>query len=80
MRLEYFAALRNRVMHQEAVFDGVTAINRPRMDLDTLHHRLLETIGWLDQDALSILMCLDRYPDVASEDGRQHIVDLLRRL
>jgi hypothetical protein len=77
-RLEYFSVLRNRVMHQEAVFDGVNAINRPRLRLDALHRDLIETIWWLDSDAAEFVACLDRYPVVSTPSGRQHIADRLR--
>lgn len=79
-RLEYFSVLRNRIMHQEAVFDGVHAINRPRLDLDALHLNLIETIGWLDGHAVAIVKSLDRYPDVSTDEGRRRIAARLQRV
>lgn len=60
-RLEYFVALRNRVMHQEAVFQGVAALNRPILPINTLHTQLFETIGWINSDATLLASCLDRF-------------------
>lgn len=72
-RLEYFVALRNRVMHQEAVFEGVAAINRPVVPIDILHAQLLETIGWIDTDAARLASCLDRFDSVHDTPGRSNL-------
>jgi hypothetical protein len=69
-RLEYFASLRNRVMHQEAIFQGVAAVNRPVLPIDTLHNQLIETIEWISTDAGRIARCLDRFDDVFNLPGR----------
>lgn len=66
-------ALRNRVMHQEAIFEGVAAINRPSLSVDTLHAQLLETIGWIDPDAAKLATCLDRFSVVHGNMGRSNL-------
>lgn len=63
-RLEYFARLRNRCMHHEAVFQGVAPLNRPVLQVDALHGQLLETLGWINTDAADIAGCVDRFNDV----------------
>lgn len=72
-RLEYFVALRNRVMHQEAIFDGVRALNRPILPVDILHAQLVETIGWLNRDAQKLVTRLDHFDAVFSSDSRTQI-------
>lgn len=62
-RLEYFVMLRNRLMHQEAIFEGVRAINRPLLSIDILHTQLLETIAWINSDAALFVGCLDHFSD-----------------
>jgi hypothetical protein len=69
-RLEYFLTLRNRIMHQEAVFDGVRANNRPRLPIEEVHTQLIETLGWIDADAAELVACLDRFDDVFAPAGR----------
>lgn len=69
-RLEYFVALRNRLMHQEAVFQGVAAVNRPIMPIETLHAQLLETIGWINHDAATLAVCMDRFDAIHDVTGR----------
>lgn len=69
-RLEYFVALRNRLMHQEAVFQGVAAVNRPIMPIETLHAQLLETIGWINHDAATLAICMDRFDSIHDIPGR----------
>lgn len=78
IRLEYFAKLRNRCMHQEAVFQGVAALNRPVRPLVELHTELLETIGWISLDAANLASCMDRFVEV-HQDGRAQIGSTLRR-
>ena len=72
-RLEYFVALRNRMMHQEAIFQGVSALNRPVLPVAELHQQLLETIGWIDSDALKLVQCLDRFDQVHDQEGYQAV-------
>lgn len=62
-RVTYFVALRNRVMHQEAIFQGVAAVNRPVLSIDVLHTQLLETIGWINEDAATLAACMDHFDD-----------------
>lgn len=69
-RLEYFVSLRNRLMHQEAVFQGVAAVNRPIMPIETLHAQLLETIGWINHDAATLAICMDRFDAIHDVTGR----------
>ncbi len=78
MRLEYFAMLRNRVMHHEAIFQGVAAINRPVLAIDILHQQLLETLGWINEDAVELVSIIDHF-DVTFINGRQRIESELRR-
>lgn len=77
-RLEYFVSLRNRVMHQEAVLEGVGALNRPVLPIDTLHAQLLETIAWLDADAANLVICLDHFDDTF-HNGKARIETQLRQ-
>lgn len=60
-RLEYFVALRNRVVHQEAIFEGVKALNRPVLPVETLHTQIVETIGWIDRNAQKLVTRFDRF-------------------
>lgn len=77
-RLEYFVSLRHRVMHQEAVFQGVGAINRPVIPIDILHAQLLETIAWIDVDAATLVACLDHFDDTF-KNGKARIEGELRQ-
>lgn len=62
-RLAYSVILRNRVMHQEAIFQGVAALNRPVMAIDILHAELIETIGWINGDAATLAACMDHFEE-----------------
>lgn len=77
-RLEYFVALRNRTMHHEAVFQGIAALNRPVLQLRELHGQLIETIGWIDPDAIGIVTCVDRFAYIQSDQGYQTTMSSLR--
>lgn len=77
-RLEYFVALRNRVMHQEAIFQGVKALNRPVLPIETLHDQLLETIGWIDADAGTLTSCLDRFDGVFAAPARTSLENAIK--
>jgi hypothetical protein len=76
-RLEYFVSLRNRIMHHEAVFEGVGAINRPMLPIDLLHDQIIETIGWINADAATLVTTLDRFNDVF---GKSQQIDLEQAL
>lgn len=78
-RLEYFAVLRNRVMHHEAIFQGVNALNRPVVPIETLHGQLIETIGWIDADAGALITCLDRFGDVFAAPARTSLESSIKR-
>ncbi|MCC6793122.1 MAG: hypothetical protein IT336_15650 [Thermomicrobiales bacterium] len=72
-RLMYFNELRNRAMHHEAIFEGISIPNHPAKPINTLHDELLETIGWINPIAARLLACLNRFPtvyDPASPAGR----------
>lgn len=77
-RLEYFVALRNRVIHHEAVFQGVKALNRPLLPIDTLHTQIVETIGWISPDAQKLVERFDRFDVVFSPNGKMHIANGLK--
>jgi len=77
-RLEYFVALRNRVMHQEAIFQGVAALNRPILAIDVLHDQIIEAIGWINTDAQKMALGLDRFGDVYSAPGRADLEAAVR--
>lgn len=68
-RLEYFLALRNRIMHHEAIFEGVKAINRPMLPIDDVHNQLIETIGWISADAEKFVITIDRFNAVYEPQG-----------
>lgn len=72
-RLEYFVALRNRATHQEAIFEGVKALNRPVLPVDTLHDQIIETIGWINPDARTLVARFDRFDDIFGSDGMGQI-------
>ena len=69
-RLEYFVSLRNRMMHHESIYQGVSAVNRPALPLEALHQQLVETIEWIGEDATRFHTCLDRFDGVYT-DGPQ---------
>ena len=77
-RLEYSVALRNRVMHHEAIFQGVRALNRPVLSVDTLHDQIIETIGWIDAEAGQLASCLDRFGGVFDSQGLASLEQSLR--
>jgi hypothetical protein len=72
-RLEYFVELRNRAMHQEAIFEGVKALNKPILPIDTLHDQIVETIGWINLDAQRLIKRFDRFDAVFSPNGKAQI-------
>lgn len=65
-------------MHQEAVFQGAGALNRPVLPIDILHAQLLETIAWIDADAATLVACLDRF-DEAFHSGKANVEAELRQ-
>lgn len=78
-RLEYIVILRNRVMHHEAIFQGVAALNRPVLQIDTLYVHLLETLNWINADAAMLASCVDHFDD-AFHNGRSRVeLELLNR-
>jgi len=77
-RLEYFVALRNRIAHQEAIFQGVNAVNKPVLSLDILHAQLIESIEWMDADASKLVSCLDRFGAVAAPTGRASLENTIK--
>lgn len=78
-RLEYFVVLRNRIMHQEAIFDGVQANNRPRLPISDVHTLLVETLGWIDADAARVVACIDRFGTAFDPISRQNLEREIRR-
>lgn len=77
-RLEYFVKLRNRAMHHEKIFDGIVPPNRPRMSLDAVYDDLIETLGWIDEDAAELVDCLSRFRGVYDPAGLQSLESLIR--
>jgi hypothetical protein len=77
-RLLYFNELRNRAMHHEAIFEGVAALNHPPLPIDVLHAQLLETIGWINPQALRLVFCIDQFPDAHSHVGLANIESAIR--
>lgn len=61
------------MMHQEAIFQGVTALNRPVLELRVIHEQLIETIGWIDSNAVKMVTCMDRFSEVNGEPGYRAI-------
>lgn len=68
-RLLYFNELRNRAMHHEAIFQGVSIPQHPIKAIDMVHAELLETIEWVNPDALRLLQCLNRFPAIVDPMG-----------
>ena len=58
-RLHNIRIMRNRVFHHEPVW------NHP--DLEALHGRVLETIGWINWEMRRFIEMLDRFPNVYSQ-------------
>lgn len=77
-RLEYFRELRNRIMHPEAVFQGVAALNKPVLSIIALHEQLLETIGWISLDASRLASCLDRFGTIQDPQTRPSLERTIR--
>ncbi len=70
-RVEACHKLRNRVMHHEPVFHGLTLLNKPVMPLPTVHQYILDVLSWIDPNLVLNLSFVDRFPDVyQSEEQR----------
>ena len=65
-------------MHHEAVFGGVSAINRPVLPIGLLHAQLIETIAWVGDDAASMIAILDRFPELDTVDHRDSLALAVR--
>lgn len=63
-RLHSIRLMRNRVFHHEPVW------NHP--DLETLHGRVLETIGWISLEMRRFIEMLDRFPNVHSQGPQKY--------
>lgn len=77
-RLEYFVTVRNRVVHQEAVFEGVGAPNRSIRPIEIVHSELIETLEWIDLDAAAMAKCLDRFDDVCDSSGKDQLEQAIK--
>jgi hypothetical protein len=60
--LESFRILRNRVMHHEPVFGGITSSNGTRMSIDAVHANVLAMIDWMDPRHVTSLRSWIRFP------------------
>lgn len=78
--LEYAVALRNRVMHHEAVFQGVTALNRPRKSVEEIHLELRELVRWISPQADRMLDELDRFPMVFGAFPDEGVIGIARAI
>lgn len=81
LRLLYVNELRNRAMHHEAIFQGVSIPNHSVKAIDALHDEIIEMVGWLEPDAARLLNCLNRFPVVfapSSSTGKLGIEAALR--
>jgi hypothetical protein len=65
-------------MHHEAIFEGVAALNRPIVSIDTLHSQLQETIAWFSTDASLMVQGFDHF-DETFRIGKSQIESELRR-
>lgn len=63
-RLHSIRLMRNRVFHHEPVWN--------RSDLETLHGRVLETIGWISLDIRQFIEMLDRFPKIYSQGPEKY--------
>lgn len=70
-RIDLCSKLRNRVMHHEPIFAGLTVLNRPAVPLVEIHRGIVEVLGWIDPDLAAALEIVDRFPDVhENEESR----------
>jgi hypothetical protein len=70
-RAEACQKLRNRVMHHEPIFAGLTRLNLPTLPLTDVHRYMLDLLGWIDPHLATTLSFVDRFPDVyRNETGR----------
>lgn len=63
-RTELLRNLRNRVMHHEPIFMGITPLNRSTVALTDIHEQMVELLGWIHPQLALTLSFVDRFPDV----------------
>lgn len=70
-RIELCQKLRNRVMHHEPIFSGLSRLNAPPVPLEEIHQHIVDMLGWIDPNLSTALRFVDRFPDTfRSEEER----------
>lgn len=63
-RINRCQKLRNRVMHHEPIFAGLSLLNLPSAPLMDVHRDIIEMLAWIDPDLATALAFVDRFPDI----------------
>lgn len=61
-RAMYFLVLRNRVSHHESILEDIEPYGLPRLQTDTVHSMLLETIEWISPTLSTHVHQVDVFP------------------
>lgn len=70
-RVELCQKLRNRVMHHEPIFAGLSRLNLPPVPLVDLHEYIIDMLSWIDPNLVTALGIVDRFPDIyQNEEAR----------
>jgi hypothetical protein len=77
-RVETFKDLRNRVMHHEPIYFGLTRLNLAPIPLPQLHAEMVEMLNWIDPQLAVTLNFVDRFDDV-HRDEQNNIRDRLNQ-
>jgi hypothetical protein len=64
LRVDRCQKLRNRVMHHEPIFGGLTVLNQPTVPLIEVHGHIVEVLGWIDPQLATTLDFVDRFADI----------------
>lgn len=70
-RVDLAHKLRNRVMHHEPIYAGLTLLNKPAVPLVDIHSHMIETLGWIDPHLATALAFVDRFSDVHQHEAGQ---------
>lgn len=64
VRAEACQKLRNRVMHHEPIFGGLSRLNMPVLPLADAHQYFIDLLSWIDPSLALSLKAVDRFPAV----------------
>ncbi len=70
-RIDICSKLRNRVMHHEPIYAGLSLLNKPTIPLVEIHGQITETLGWIDPHLATALGFVDRFPDVHQNEAER---------